>query len=285
MNKLNKERQAQIVRVLCEGNSIRSTARITNSAVNTVVKLLREVGKACLEYQDKAMHNLPCKKLQCDEIWSFVYSKDKNVPEDYKGQFGYGDVWTFTAIDADTKLVPCWKVGARDYECAYEFLLDLKDRLASRVQLTTDGHRMYLEAIEHAFGAEIDYAQLIKLYGQDYDDREKRYSPAKCIGSDKHIVQGNPDKTDISTSYVERQNLTMRMCMRRFTRLTNAFSKKLENHILALALYFMHYNFIRPHKTLANPYPRTPAMAVGITNRIWTFNDLIKLMEYQSQNA
>jgi len=278
MNKLSIDCQAQIIKILCEGNSIRSTARITGVAVNTVVKLLKEVGAACLEYQDDVMRDLPCKKLQCDEIWSFVYSKDKNVPDNHKGEFGYGDVWTFTAIDADTKLVPCWKVGNRDYECAYEFFLDLKDRLANRVQLTTDGHKMYLEAIENAFGSEIDFAQLIKLYGQEYDDKEKRYSPAKCVGTDKRIVQGNPDNSHVSTSYVERQNLTMRMCMRRFTRLTNAFSKKVENHILALALYFMYYNFVRPHKTLANPYPRTPAMAAGISKHIWSIEDLIGLL-------
>jgi IS1 family transposase len=277
MNKLSLARQAQIIKVLCEGNSLRSTARITDSSINTVVKLLKEVGAACLEYQDKVMKDLPCKKLQCDEIWSFVYSKDKNVPDNHKGEFGFGDVWTFTAIDADTKLVPCWKVGNRDYECAYEFFIDLKDRLASKVQLTTDGHKMYVEAVEHAFGAEIDYAQIIKLYGQEFNEKDKRYSPSECIGAEKKKVQGNPDITMVSTSYVERQNLTMRMCMRRFTRLTNAFSKKLENHVLALALYFMYYNFIRPHKTLANPYPRTPAMAAGITNKIWTVEDIVTL--------
>jgi IS1 family transposase len=277
MNKLNLERKAQVIKVLCEGNSIRSTARITDTAINTVVKILREVGKACLEYQDKTMRDLPCQKLQCDEIWSFVYSKAKNVPVEHENEFGYGNVWTFTAIDADTKLVPCWLVGNRDIESAYEFITDLKDRLANRVQITTDGHRMYLEAVEQAFGAEVDYAQLVKLYGQDMET-EKRYSPAKCIGSEKHIIQGNPDKTKISTSYVERQNLTMRMCMRRFTRLTNAFSKKLENHTYALALYFMHYNFARPHKTLAYPYPRTPAMAAGLTNHIWTVEEIVELI-------
>lgn len=239
MNKLSIDRQAQIIKVLCEGNSIRSAARITNSSVNTVVKLLKEVGAACLEYQDKTMQNLPCKKLQCDEIWSFVYSKDKNVPEGHKGKFGFGDVWTFTAIDADTKLVPCWLVGLRNADCAYEFINDLKSRLANRVQLTTDGHGMYVEAVENAFGSDIDFAQLIKLYGQE-PEKERHYSPAKCISTDKRVVQGNPDTTQISTSYIERQNLTMRMCMRRFTRLTNASSKKLENHEYALALYFMH---------------------------------------------
>ena len=170
----------------------------------------------------------------------------------------------------------CWKVGVRDVDCAYEFILDLKTSLTNRVQLTTDGHGMYLEAVEHAFDSEIDFAQLVKRYGQE-PESEKRYSPAKCIGADKHIVQGNPDNSKISTSYVERQNLTMRMCMRRFTRLTNAFSKKLENHVLALALYFMHYNFVRPHKTLANPYPTTPAMAAGVSNHIWTIEEIVSL--------
>jgi IS1 family transposase len=276
MNKMSLERQAQVIKVLCEGTSIRSTARITNTAINTVVKLLREVGAACLAYQYQNMRNLPCTKLQVDEVWSFVYAKAKNVPEEHNGELGYGDVWTFTAIDADTKLVPCWKVGTRDAGCAYEFLSDLKDRLANRVQLTSDGHKMYLEAVEKAFGREVEYAQLVKMYGQDTES-EKRYSPAKCIGAEKHVVQGNPDISKVSTSYVERQNLTMRMCMRRFTRLTNAFSKKLDNHVLALALYFMHYNFARTHKSLANPYPRTPAMAVGLADHIWTIEEIVHL--------
>ncbi len=277
MNKLSIDRQTQIIKVLCEGNSIRSTARITDTAINTVVKLLKEVGAACLDYQDKAMQNIPCKKIQCDEIWSFVYAKAKNVPEKQSGKFGYGDVWTFTAIDADTKLVPAWLVGLRNADCAYAFLADLRDRLAGRVQLTTDGHKMYLEAVERVFGSNIDYAMLVKLYGQE-PETEKRYSPAKCLGAEKHMVQGNPDASKISTSYVERQNLTMRMSMRRFTRLTNAFSKKVENHVLALALYFMHYNFARPHKSLANPYPRTPAMATGISNHIWTIEEIASLI-------
>jgi IS1 family transposase len=277
INKLSLERKTQVIKVLCEGNSIRSTARITGTAINTVIKLLREVGAACLEYQDKAMRNLSCKKLQCDEIWSFVYAKDKNVPQEHNGEFGYGDVWTFTAIDADTKLVPDWLVGLRNVDCAYEFANDLKGRLANRVQLTTDGHAMYLEAVEHAFGADVDYGMLVKLYGQE-PESGKRYSPAKCISAQKHTIQGKPDSKAISTSYVERQNLTMRMSMRRFTRLTNAFSKKLENHEYALALYFMHYNFVRPHKTLTNPYPKTPAMAAGLTNHIWTIEEIVQLI-------
>ena len=277
MNKLSIDRQSEIIKVLCEGNSLRSTARITDTAINTVVKLLREVGSACLDYQDKAMHNITSKKLQCDEIWSFVYAKAKNVPEQHSGKFGYGDVWTFTAIDADTKLVPAWLVGQRNVDCAFEFVNDLKSRLSNRVQITTDGHGMYLEAIERSFGVDVDYAMLVKLYGQE-PEAERRYSPAKCIGADKRIIQGKPDDKAISTSYVERQNLSMRMGMRRFTRLTNAFSKKLENHEYALALYFMHYNFARPHKTLANPYPRTPAMAAGIENHIWTVDEIVRLV-------
>jgi IS1 family transposase len=276
MNKLSLERKTQVIKVLCEGNSIRSTARITGTAINTVVKLLREVGSACLDYQDKAMRNLTCKKLQCDEIWSFVYAKDKNVPEEHNGEFGYGDVWTFTAIDADTKLVPAWLVGLRNADCAYAFANGLKSRLANKVQLTTDGHHMYLEALERAFGADVDYGMLVKLYGSE-PEGEKHYSPAKCISATKQIVQGKPDYDAISTSYVERQNLTMRMGMRRFTRLTNAFSKKLENHEYALALYFMHYNFARSHKTLSNPYPKSPAMAGGLTNHIWTVEEIVKL--------
>ncbi len=276
MNKLSISRQTQIIKVLCEGNSIRSTAHITGTAVNTVVKLLREVGSACLDYQGRVIHNLPCANIQCDEIWSFCYAKQKNVPEDKQGQFGYGDVWTWTALDANTKLVPSWLVGLRDAVYAQEFMNDLKNRLANRVQITTDGHKVYLTAVEKAFGSEVDYAVLIKMYGTE-PGKEARYSPAQCIAIDRQVIQGKPDKKLISTSYVERQNLTMRMSMRRFTRSTNAFSKKLENHVLALALYFMHYNFARPHKSLAKPYPKTPAMTAGITNRIWTIEDIVKL--------
>lgn len=277
MNKLNLDRKAQVIKVLCEGNSIRSTARITDTAINTVVKLLKEVGAACLEYQDKVMHNLPCKHIQCDEIWSFVYSKDKNVPAQHSGEFGYGDVWTWTAIDADTKLVPCWLVGSRDADYAHEFMNDLRERVANRVQLTTDGHSVYLNAVEDAFGADVDYTQLVKLYGQPEFVKDTRYSPAQCIATKPQRIQGHPDPKHISTSFVERQNLTMRMSMRRFTRLTNAFSKKLENHVYALALYFMHYNFARPHKTLAYPYPRTPAMAAGVSDHIWEIEEIVNL--------
>ena len=217
------------------------------------------------------MRNLPCTRLECDEIWSFVYSKAKNVPAE-QGEFGYGDVWTWTAIDAKTKLVPCWHVGGRSGRDAWTFMKDLASRLSNRVQLTTDGHKPYLQAVEGAFGSEIDYATLTKLYGATEPESEarRRNSPAECIGTETRVVQGNPDTRHISTSYVERQNLTMRMSMRRFTLVTNAFSKKLENHMYALALHFVHYNFVRPHISLANPYPRTPAMAAGLVDHIWT---------------
>ena len=252
---------------------------MTDVAINTVVKLLQDLGSACLDYQDEALRDLPCKRLQCDEIWSFVYSKAKNVPDAHKGEFGYGDVWTWTAIDADTKLVPCWHIGGRDGRDAWEFIVNLRSRLASRVQLTTDGLKAYLEAVEGAFGGEIDYAMLIKLYGGETKEGLRRYSPAECIGTNTKVIQGNPDKAHTSTSYVERQNLSMRMGMRRFTRLTNAFSKKLENHMYAIALYFMHYNFARPHSSLRNPYHRTPAMAAGLTDHIWTTEELLSLLE------
>ena len=277
MNRLSQDRQAQVVRALVEGNGINSTVRMTGVAKNTILKLLRDLGAACLKYQDEHLRNLNLRHVQCDEIWEFCYAKEKNVPENKQGQFGYGDVWTWVAIDADTKLVPSWLVGSRNAECAHTFINDLKSRLANRIQITTDGQKMYLWAIEDAFGSEIDYGVLVKLYGAELDD-DRRYSPAKCISAEPHVVYGNPDKSKISTSFVERQNLTMRMNMRRFTRLTNGFSKKVENHMYAIALHFMHYNFARPHTTLANPYPRTPAMAAGITNRIWTIEDIVKLI-------
>lgn len=277
MNRLSLEKRAQVISALVEGNSIRATCRMTDTAKGTVTRLLRDVGKACIEYQNEHLKNLTCKTLQCDEIWSFVYAKAKNVPEEHNGEFGYGDVWTFTAIDADTKLVPCWLVGLRNVECAYEFINDVKSRLSNRVQITTDGHKMYAEAVEQVFGADVDYAMLVKFYGQE-PEQEKRYSPAKCTGAEKHRVMGNPDIKAVSTSYVERQNLTMRMSMRRFTRLTNGFSKKVEYLGYHVALHFMFYNFARPHKTLANPYPRTPAMAAGITDRVWIVEDILSLL-------
>ena len=264
MNRLNKEQRSKIIAALVEGNSLRATARMCDVAFNTVLKLVPEIGSACLAYQDKALRNLPCKRIQCDEIWSFCYAKEKNVPADKRGEFGFGDVWTWVAIDADTKLVPSFMVGTRGVQTAKTFMDDLASRLANRVQLTTDGHRVYLNAVEGAFGSEIDYAMLVKLYGNDAES-EKRYSPAECIGCQSVGITGRPDPKHISTSFVERQNLTMRMKMRRFTRLTNAFIKKVENHFWAIALHYMHYNFCRIHQTLRV----TPAMAAGVSDHVW----------------
>jgi len=261
--------------VLVEGNSLRATARICDVAFNTVLKFVPEIGKACAEYQSRALRNLTCKRIQCDEIWSFCYAKAKNVPEDKKGQFGYGDVWTWVAICADSKLVPAWLVGNRDAETASIFMEDLASRFTHRVQLTTDGHRAYLEAVEGAFGADIDYAMLIKLYGEITPEGQRKYSPAECIGCKTEVITGNPDRKHISTSYAERQNLTMRMSMRRFTRLTNGFSKKVENHAYHVALHYMHYNFSRIHKTLRV----TPAMAAGVTDRLWEIEDIVTLLD------
>jgi IS1 family transposase len=276
MNKLSTQRKAQVIRTLAEGNSIRAACRITNTAKGTVIRLLRDVGKACREYQDKYLRSLPCHRVECDEIWSFCYAKAKNVPQDKQGQFGHGDVWTFVAIDADTKLVVSWLVGLRNPECACEFFKDIKERLSNRVQLTTDGHRMYYEAANSVFGDDIDYAMLVKYYGVD-QDKFGHYSPPKCTSTLVKRVNGSPDMGKVSTSYVERQNLTMRMSMRRFTRLTNAFSKKIENLEYAIALHFMYYNFARAHKTLTNPYPKTPAMAAGLDNHIWAVEEIVEL--------
>jgi len=269
MNKLNKETRARITASLIEGNSLRATARMCDVAFNTVLNFLPEIGSACADYQDRALRNLKCKRVQCDEIWSFCYAKEKNVPADKKGKFGYGDIWTWVAIDADTKLVPSFMVGSRDARSARMFIDDLASRLASRVQLTTDGHRPYLEAVEGAFGSEVDYAMLIKLYASTQE--ETRYSPAQCIGAETRRIQGNPDSKHISTSYVERQNLSMRMGMRRFTRLTNGFSKKVENHAYHVALYYMHYNFCRIHQTLRV----TPGMEAGLTDHVWTIEEML----------
>lgn len=273
MNRLDNAKRVQVVRCLVEGNSIRATVRMTGVAKNTVVKLLVDLGAACAEYQDRHLQNLPCRRIQCDEIWSFVGAKQKNVPEDKAEQ--WGDVWTWTAIDADTKLVPCWMVGQRGYESAVEFIGDLATRLKHRVQLTTDGHRPYLTAVENAFGADIDFAQLVKIYGTPATEGPSRYSPGQCIGIMTNAVCGSPDPKHISTSYVERANLTMRMSMRRFTRLTNAFSKKIENHMAAIALHFMYYNFARIHQSLRV----TPAMAAGVTDRLWDVEDIVALLD------
>lgn len=276
MNKLTNEKRAQILAVLCEGMGINAATRITGASKNTVLKLLADAGEACAKYQDEAMRNLNCKRVECDEIWSFVGMKQKNVPEELEGVFGFGDVYTWTAIDADTKLIPCWHIGTRDAASAHAFMSDLASRLANRVQLTTDNHKAYLEAVEEAFGRDIDFAQLIKIYGIEGSAKSdaRRYSPAKFTGSEKRVITGNPDFENISTSYVERQNLTMRMHMRRFTRLTNAFSKKLENHMHAISLYFMFYNFCKIHKSLRV----TPAMEAGLTDRVWSIADVVSII-------
>lgn len=278
MNKLPLEKRVLILTALAEGSSMRSTARLAGVSFNTVVKLLIDAGKACARYQHEKMRNLKCDRLQVDEIWSFCAMKAKNVPDERKGEWGIGDIWTFAGICADTKLVPCWLVGLRDAGHATHFLKDLASRLTKRIQLTTDGHKMYLEAVENAFAGQIDFAQLIKVYGSTGD--ETRYSPPECIGCESKKIEGDPDPDHISTSFIERQNLTMRMRMRRFTRLTNAFSKKVENLEHAIALFYMHYNFIQVHKTLK----KTPAMAAGVTNHRWTMEDVIAMMERLQEN-
>ena len=274
MNKLSTEKRRQVVAALVEGNGIRATVRMTGVAKNTIAKLLVDLGAACSEYLDKNLVNLNCKRIQCDEIWSFCYAKEKNLPEELRGKFGYGDVWTWVGIDADSKLIVSWAVGGRDSGTAYGFIQDLAKRLSSRVQLTTDGHRPYLTAVEDAFGGNVDYAMLVKLYGND-QETEKRYSPAECIGAREVVISGRPDRKHISTSYVERQNLTMRMHMRRFTRLTNAHSKKLANHVASIAIHYMHYNFCRVHETLRV----TPAMEAGISDHVWSIEELIALLD------
>ncbi|HEU6447822.1 MAG TPA: DDE-type integrase/transposase/recombinase [Verrucomicrobiae bacterium] len=274
MNKLSKEQQVKVVACLVEGNSLRATVRMTGVHRTTIQKLLVELGAACSAYQDKVFRNLKCQRIQCDEIWSFVYAKDKNVPDDLKNKYGVGSVWTWVALDPDTKLVPCWFVSSRDASAAYHFMHDLSERLANRVQLTTDGHKAYLTAVEDAFGSDIDYAMLQKIYGVAPQEGEVRYSPAQCMGARKTVISGTPDQRHVSTSHTERQNLTMRMQMRRFTRLTNAFSKKIENHEAAIALHYMNYNFARIHQTLRV----TPAMAAEITDHVWNLEEIVSLI-------
>lgn len=277
MNKLTTEKRKQVIASLVEGNSIRATCRMTDVAKGTVLKLLYDIGKVCTEYQDRVFVNLSCKRIQCDEIWSFCYAKDKNVPRKKRGKLGYGDVWTWTAICADTKLVPSWYIGRRNLKCATIFMKDLARRLKNRVQLTTDGHRPYLEAVEEAFGADIDYAQLIKIYASDgiVKAPEVRYTQGDCIRTEEAKINGSPESRHISTSFAERNNLTMRMGMRRFTRLTNAFSKKIDNLACAVALHFMYYNFCRIHQSLRV----TPAMAAGVTNKLWEIEDIVALLD------
>lgn len=277
MNRLTTEKRAQIIGCLVEGNSIRATVRMTGAAKNTITKLLVDLGEACAEYQDGVFQNLPCKVVEADEIWSYCYAKAKNVPEEFKGTPGYGDVWTFTAICADTKLVPSWLVGERTKYDADVFLRDLASRMADRIQLSTDGHSMYESTVGPAFGGQVDWAQIQKTYASAEDQR--KYSPAVCTGTKRRVLKGDPDPDRISTSYVERQNLTMRMGMRRFTRLTNGFSRKVENLAHAVSLHFMYYNFARPHKALKERYPRTPAMAAGVADHIWSLEDIAALLD------
>jgi IS1 family transposase len=272
MNKLPIQKRTQILAMLCEGSSMRSISRIADVSINTVSKLLVEAGEACLAIHDEHVRDVKASRIQCDEIWSFCYAKAKNVATAKAAPDGAGDVWTWTAIDADSKLMVSYFVGDRGAESAMILMDDLRARLANRVQLTTDGHRAYLEAVEGAFGADVDYAQLVKLYGElGGNGPEKRYSPAECQGVKKRRVEGNPDIAHVSTSHVERMNLSIRMQNRRFTRLTNGFSKKLGNHIYALALYFAFYNFCRIHKSLR----MSPAMAAGITDRLWSLEDIV----------
>ena len=274
MNRLDPRKQAQVVAALVEGNSIRATVRMTGVAKNTVAKLLVALGAACSKYLDKKLVNLQCKRVQCDEIWSFIGAKEKNVTPELLAKGHAGDIWTWVAMDADTKLICSWMVGGRDSWAAIQFINDLKQRLANRVQLTTDGFHSYLYAVVDTFGGEVDYAMLVKLYGAP-TEAEKRYSPAQCLGCKRQPISGDPDPAHISTSYIERQNLTMRMQNRRFTRLTNAFSKKLENHVASLALHYMHYNFVRIHQSLRV----TPAIAAGVTSRLWSIDDIIRLLK------
>ena len=276
MNTLSRPQQVLALKCLMDGMSIRATTRVTGVARNTLARLIVETGKVCARYQDNALRGLPCKRVQVDEVWSFVYAKEKNVPRATNAPPQAGDVWTWIALCADTKLVPSWWVGDRSGATASVFIADLRARLANRVQLTSDGHRAYLAAVEGAFGADVDYARLVKLYGKSGNDQQPdtRYSPSACIGARKEAVIGNPDPAAVSTSYVERQNLTMRMSMRRFTRLTNAFSKKLDNHRHAIAMHFMSYNFCRVHASLQG----TPAMAAGVTDRLWEVGDVVDLV-------
>lgn len=280
INKLPLAKRVQILSLLCEGSSMRSVSRVCDVSINTVSKLLEEAGRAALAFHDERVRGLKSKRIQCDEIWSFVYAKNKNVVDAKAPPKGAGDVWTWTAIDADSKLICGWAVGQRDAYWAAAFISDLKERLANRVQLTTDGLKHYLDAVEDAFADEVDFAQLVKIYGdapkhKGAEASERKYSPPECIGANKMPIVGEPDAVHISTSYVERQNLTMRMSMKRFARLSNAFSKKLANHRHALALYFYFYNWCRIHKTLRV----TPAIAAGLTDKLLSFEDLIERMD------
>jgi IS1 family transposase len=274
MNKLPNEKRAQVLQMMAEGLALRAITRLTGISRTTLQKLLEDAGQAFSEYQDRVLMSLPCKRVQVDEAWAFCYAKQKNLPTAKKAPEGAGDIWTWIGLDADTKLAVSWYVGDRDSEAAEIFINDLAKRLANRVQLTSDGHRPYLQAIEGAFGADIDYAMLVKVYGEA-PEGQRRYSPSVCTGAHKHRIEGKPDPKHVSTSFVERQNLSMRMGNRRMTRLTNAFSKKAQNHVHMMAIYFMHYNFVRIHQTLKV----TPAMAAGVTFKLWEMSDMVKVLE------
>ena len=277
MNKLPLKTRSLILNMLCEGQSMRATARLADVSFNTVAKILVDAGNICADLHDELVQDVTASRIQCDEVWSFTYAKQKNVAKAKAAPDEAGDTWTWTALDSDSKLIVSWLVGGRDGEYAIAFMDDLRSRLANRIQLTTDGHRAYLEAIEGAFGGDVDYAQLIKLYGEPTGQKghERKYSPSECTGTRKRRVEGNPDYRRVSTSHVERQNLTMRMHMRRFTRLTNAFSKKFENHMHMVALYTMFYNFCRIHKTLRV----TPAMEASLADRVWGIEDILAIMD------
>ena len=281
MKILDRKARSQILHLLCEGNSIRSVTRLTGASKNTVIKLMADAGKACAAFHDENVRNVQAKRIQVDEIWSFTYAKQKNVAHAKAAPDGAGDTWTWTAIDADSKMIVSYFIGGRDGECAMWFVDDLRSRLANRVQLTSDGHKAYLEAVEGAFGGDIDYAILHKVYGSSPDSAKGKYSPAECIGTQKHRIEGDPDLQHVSTSYVERSNLTMRMHMRRFTRLTNGFSKKVENHAYAVALHMMYYNFVRLHSKLRT----SPAMAAGVTDKLWEIGDIVALIEAEEAKA
>lgn len=281
MNRISTAKQIAVISALVEGCSVRSTVRLTGVSKGAILRLLARAGAACAAYQDAVIRNVPAKRVQIDEIWSFVGCKQKNLTEAIRERNPQaGDAWTFVAIEAQTKLVLGWLVGTRDSACATEFLQDIAGRLSTRIQLTTDGHRMYLSAVGDAFGGDIDYAMLNKIYGSDQSG-EKRYSPPVCLGCEAKTISGDPDAKHVSTSYIERQNLTMRMNIRRFTRLTNAFSKKLENHGHSVALFYMHYNFVRVHQTLR----MTPAMEAGIASRVWSIADIVGLMNASEENV
>ena len=281
MNKLPLAKRIQVLSMLVEGSSMRSISRVVGVSINTVTKILEDAGNVCSAFHDEKVRGVKAARIQCEEIWSFTYAKQKNVATAKRQDLAYGDTWTWTGIEAQSKLIISWLVGGRDSDYAIAFMDDMRSRIVNRVQITTDGHKAYLEAVEGAFGGEVDYAVLHKVYGASPEAAKGRYSPAECIGTQKHRIEGDPDPKHVSTSYVERQNLTMRMAMRRFTRLTNAYSKKLANHEHALSLYFVHYNWIRIHKSLKV----TPAMEAGLTDRLWSWEDFIALMDKAEENA